>query len=180
MNERAVSTKAAFLQRFAWDGGHADIWRVFDDGALFTAVIAGIVDPWRSRGVTKVAGVEARGFILGAAAAHALGVGFVAIRKRGGGLVPGPKREVATRPDYRNTRHVLQVQERSLDGRDRVLLVDDWIERGSQASAARELVEACGAVLIGIAAVVDQLDEAVRSQLPPVTSIVTADELPDA
>jgi adenine phosphoribosyltransferase len=170
--------RQALLDRFAWNGGHANVWRVFDDGAAFGAVVAGLVEPWQtSDDITKVCGIESRGFLLGGAAALALGLGFVAIRKQNA-LFPGAKRQIETDTDYRGIRHVLQIQEASVGAGDRLLLVDDWIERGSQASAAQQLVESCGAVLEGIAVVVDQLDGARRSSLPPVSSIVTADQLP--
>jgi adenine phosphoribosyltransferase len=73
---------------------------------------------------------------------------------------------------------VLQIQTRSLTAEDRVLLVDDWVERGSQASATRHLVEDCGASLVGLSVMVDQLDSSLRSTLPTITSIVRASELP--
>jgi adenine phosphoribosyltransferase len=172
-----VSAREMLLSTFAWEGGHADVWRVFEDGSVLTAVVAGLVEPWRSRRVTKVCGIEARGFVLGGAAALQLGTGFVAIRKQGG-LFPGPKRAVEAGPDYRGIRHVLQVQERTVGAGDRVLLVDDWIERGSQALAARALIEQCGGELVGITVMVDQLRDEVRGALPPVTSIVAAADLP--
>jgi adenine phosphoribosyltransferase len=171
------SAKDALRRRFAWEGGHADVWRVFDDGAVFAQVVAELVAPWRSSGITKVCGIESRGFILGGAAAHALGIGFVAIRKQGN-LFPGPKHEITTRSDYRNKSHVLQIQQRSVRPDDRLLLVDDWIERGSQASAARDLIARCGAELAGIAVIVDQLAEGERVGQPTITSIITAAELP--
>ncbi len=169
--------RGAFFRQFAWNGGHADVWRVFDDGDALSAVVAGLVEPWHSRDVTKVCGVEARGFLLGGAAAVALGVGFVAIRKRGA-LFPGVKHEIESDPDYRGMRQGLQIQRESVRPGERLLLVDDWIERGSQARAARELVEACGGVLVGVSVVVDQLTEQQREHLPPVTSLVTSAELP--
>jgi adenine phosphoribosyltransferase len=167
----------AFFRQFVWNGGHADVWRVFDDGDAFAAVVEGLVEPWQSGDVTKVCGVESRGFLLGGAAAVALGVGFVAIRKRGA-LFPGMKHEIESDPDYRGMRHGLQIQQESVRPGDRLLLVDDWVERGSQASAAQELVQACGGVLVGVAVVVDQLTEQRRDRLPPVTSLVTSAELP--
>jgi adenine phosphoribosyltransferase len=180
-NARMTSASArgrdAFLRRFAWVGGHADVWRIFGDGEAFVAVVAGLVEPWSASGITKVCGIESRGFILGGAAAAMLGVGFVAIRKQGN-LFPGPKREIETAPDYRGMRHVLQIQRESIQTGDRVLLVDDWIERGSQASAARVLIEGSGGMLVGIAVMVDQLDDSQREQLLPLTSLVTAKELP--
>jgi adenine phosphoribosyltransferase len=171
------SAKQAFLRRFVWDGGHADVWRVFDDPDAFAEVVDGLVAPWRTHSVTKVCGIESRGFILGGAAAKALAAGFVAIRKQGN-LFPGPKCQVESAPDYRGTRHVLQIQQRSVKAGDRVLLVDDWIERGSQAFAARDLIEQCGGALVGVTVLVDQLDEADRDRLPSVTSVVRAADLP--
>ena len=167
----------AFLRRFAWQGGHADVWRVFDDGDAFAEVVAALIGPWRENDIAKVCGIEARGFILGGAAACALGVGFVGMRKQGH-LFPGPKRQVESGLDYRDTRNVLEIQQRSIQPGDRVLLVDDWIERGSQAIAARRLVEDSGGVLVGITVLVDQLDDASRNALPPLTSTLAAGDLP--
>jgi adenine phosphoribosyltransferase len=180
-NEHAVgvstgSGASAFLRRFAWQQGHADVWRVFDDSEAFAAVVAELIGPWRAKHVTKVCGIEARGFILGGAASYALGVGFVAIRKEGH-LFPGPKHRVVAALDYRDTRHVLEIQQQSVQTGDRVLLVDDWIERGSQAQAARELIERCGGDLVGIAVLVDELDDEIRDALPPLTSILSAGDL---
>ena len=136
-------------------GGHADVWRLFDDATLLRDVATALVEPFRGR-VTKVAGIESRGFILGTAAALDLGVGFVPVRKAEG-LFPGPKVVAMTELDYRSNRHELRLQRAALDAGDQVLLVDDWIETGSQARAAKSLVEACGAELLGLAVVVRQL-----------------------
>jgi adenine phosphoribosyltransferase len=106
--------------------------------------------------VTKVAGIESRGFIVGTAAALALGVGFVPARKSEA-LFPGPTSIVEAENDYRENRHTLRVQRAALADGDRVLLVDDWIETGSQAKAAKQLIESCGALLVGIATVVTQV-----------------------
>ena len=64
-----------------------------------------------------------------------------------------------------------------LTPRDRVLLVDDCSERGSQARAARQLVELSGAAFLGVSLAVDQLGPAARTALGRVTAVVTADEL---
>jgi adenine phosphoribosyltransferase len=106
-----------------------------------------------------------------------LGAGFVAIRKAGA-LFPGKKVRQQTGPDYRGTVHYLEVQERALDGTDRVLLVDDWVEKGSQALAAKSIIEQGGATLVGLAVVVDQLTDEQRGRLGDVHSIVRASELP--
>jgi len=177
MDSARARGRDAFLRLFTWDGGHANVWRIFGDGDAFGAVVAGLVEPWRASGITKVCGIESRGFIVGGAAAGTLGVGFVAIRKQGS-LFPGAKRQIESAPDYRGWRHVLQIQQESIETGDRILLIDDWIEHGSQASAARALIEGCGGTLVGISVMVDQLDDAQRERMPPITSLVIAKDLP--
>ena len=152
------------------------MWRIFADGPALAAVVSGLAEPWRAAGVTRIVGIESRGFLLGAATAVALDVGFVAIRKDDTSLLPGPKVRATARADYRGISHRLRMQS-VLTPNDRVLLVDDWAERGSQALAAAELVTACGAEFLGIAVVVDMLDDAVRQQLGRVTSLVTGADL---
>ena len=115
------------------------MWRLFDDVECLRRIAEAVVEPLRGE-VTKVAGVESRGFIVGTAAALALGVGFVPVRKAAG-LFPGPKAVVESEADYRGVRHALRVQRAALTAQDRVLLVDDWIETGSQARAAKRLIE---------------------------------------
>ena len=170
-----TSPRDALLATFRWDGRDADVWRVFADADALRAVVSGLVDPWRDDGVTHVAGIESRGFLLGAAAAVSLGAGFVAVRKAGG-LLPGATVTADAEEDYRGLRHRLRMQG-VLAPRDRVLLVDDWAERGSQARAARQLVELSGATFLGVSLLVDQLDPAARTALGRVTALVTADEL---
>jgi adenine phosphoribosyltransferase len=165
------------FNRFAWQGGQADVWRVFDDGPAFALVDAALAEPWLASRISKVCGVEARGFILGSAVAFRLGAGFVAIRKAGA-LFPGPKDSQTTAPDYRGIVHDLEIQQRALQTQDRVLLVDDWAEEGSQAIAAKDLIEHRQAIFLGLAVMVDQLSDATRSLLGDVRSIVRAAELP--
>jgi adenine phosphoribosyltransferase len=163
--------------RFAWVDGHADVWRLFADGALLERIADALAAPYAGGRVDKVAGIEARGFLLGAAVALRLGVGFAAIRKEDG-LMPGPKATVRTAPDYRGRTPLLRLQRAAVARGERVVLVDDWIERGSQAAAARALVDDCGGELVGIAVVVDELeDDAARAALPPLHALVRAADL---
>ena len=163
------------MATFRWEGAHADVWRVFADADALRAVVAGLADPWRDHAVTHVVGIESRGFLLGAAAAVSLGAGFVAVRKTDG-LLPGATETADAEEDYRGLRHRLRMQPVLAPG-DRVLLVDDWAERGSQARAARRLVEISGATFLGVSLLVDQLSPAARTALNRVTALVTADEL---
>jgi adenine phosphoribosyltransferase len=95
-----------------------------------------------------VAGIEARGFILGSVVALELRVGFIAIR-RNAGLFPGGKVSRVTPTDYRGVETRLRLQRDSISSGDRVLLVDDWFETGSQALTAAALIEEAGGELGG-------------------------------
>jgi adenine phosphoribosyltransferase len=162
--------------RFRWVDGHADVWRLFSDADLFPELIRALADPFRDLAITKVVGIEARGFILGGAVAIELNAGFVAIRKPGG-LFPGEKLERVTPPDYRNEQLQLRLQRESLMGGDRVLIVDDWFETGSQALAAKSLVEAGGAHFVGASVIVDQLDPGARSRFGQFHALIQRDAL---
>ncbi len=172
-----VAAREALLSKFKWRDGHADVWRVFADGPTFAAVVAGLAAPWQDAGITKVMGIESRGFLLGGAVALRLGVGFQGVRKVGG-LLPGSKLSVTCAPDYRGTSHELRMQD-VLGANDVVLLVDDWAERGSQAVGVRQLVERSGSSFAGVSLMVDQLDDQTRAELGTVTAIATDDELGD-
>lgn len=137
--------------------GHADIWRVFLNPDLLARAIRAIAAPFAGEGITKVVGIESRGFLLGGAVAVALDAGFAGVRK-GGALLPGPKlREPMWAPDYRGRVHDLLLQASALDRRDRVLLVDDWIESGNQALAVKHLVLRANATFVGTSVIVNQL-----------------------
>ena len=169
--------RAALLRTFQWHGGHADVWRVFRDAEAFERVIAGMVAPFRDASITAVAGIESRGFLLGGAAAIRLGVGFIAIRKSGS-LFPGDKARLATTRDYRGHNHELLIQRDSVRAGDRVLLVDDWAETGSQARTVQQLIHGCGAELVGTSLMIDQLDQPTRTELTNVASLARFNDLP--
>jgi adenine phosphoribosyltransferase len=166
-----------FLERFRWISGHADVLGLFADGAFLAQAAEALAAPFRAAGVTKVAGVEARGFIIGTAVALELGVGFVAIRKQGA-IHPGPKVVVRATPDWRGQEPELVLQRAALAKKDLVLLVDDWVETASQALAARQLIEECGARWAGLSVLVDQAEAAARRRLEPVAAVVSFDSLP--
>lgn len=169
-----MTLRDELVRRFAWVDGHADVWRLFSDGELFRRIVTGLAAPFRD--ADKVAGIEARGFVLAGAVAAELGVGFVAVRKEGG-LFPGEKVSRRTAADYRGQEHLLRLQQAALDPGDRVVLVDDWAERGAQALATRALVEECGASFAGLSVIVDELQDDVRSRIGRVRSLVSAPEL---
>jgi adenine phosphoribosyltransferase len=112
----------------------------------------------------------------GARARCGLGAGFAAIRKSEG-LFPGPKLTVPAAHDYRGNSHTLRIQTASLGEGDRVLLVDDWCETGSQAVAARTLIEAAGAEFDGLACIVDQSAPGVAGRVGVYHWLIRADGL---
>ncbi|MEU6586976.1 phosphoribosyltransferase family protein [Nocardia sp. NPDC046763] len=174
----SLSAHDAVADHFRWIDGHADVWAIFRDAEALAVVVTALAEPFRGTGVTAVCGVESRGFLLGAAVAVELGVGFVPIRK-GLGMLPGTKLARRSAPDYRGIAHTLRLQRSSLRGEDRVVLVDDWIETGNQAAAVKEMVEQAGAGWAGCSVVIDQLtNDTHRDILGPVISLLAAQQLP--
>jgi adenine phosphoribosyltransferase len=175
--QRVTGFAEELLSRFRWIGGHADVLGLLSDGDFLARAIDALTEPFEDAGVAKVAGVEARGLVFGAAAALRLGAGFVPVRKPGS-VHPGPKAVHVSEPDWRGRQLAYEVQRAALDAGDRVLLVDDWAETGSQALAARSLIEECGASWAGASLLVDQLQDDVRERLAPVHAVVLSAELP--
>jgi adenine phosphoribosyltransferase len=156
--------------------GHSDTLGLFADGRFLARAGAAMADPFRSAGVKKVAGIEARGFVLATAVALELGVGFVAVRKQGS-IHPGAKAELAAPPDWRGLETVLRLQRHVIEPAELVLVVDDWAETGSKALTARRLIEACGGRYAGLSLLVDQLPDRLRDQLAPVSAVALAEEV---
>ncbi len=167
--------RARLLERFTFVDGHSDVWRWFDDPEVFRRIVTALAAPLTGA-VTKIAGIEARGFILGAAVAGHLDLGFAAIRKREG-LYPGEKVTATTAPDYRGRRHELRLQRAACGPGDVVALIDDWWQTGSQARVARTLIEATGARYGGASIIVDELPEELRRELAPCHALLRAAEL---
>ena len=156
--------------------GHSDTLGLFAEPGFLERAAVALAEPFRGVGVQKVAGIEARGFVLAACVAVELGAGFVAVRKPGS-LHPGAKVELAAPPDWRGLQTTLRLQHHVVAARDRALVVDDWAETGSKALTARRLIEACGAVYAGLSLLVDQLSDEMRAQLEPVASVALAGEV---
>jgi adenine phosphoribosyltransferase len=163
-------------ERLRYFEGHSDTLGLFADGDFLRRAASTLADPFREAGVRKVAGIEARGFVLASCVALELGAGFVGIRKPGG-LHPGPKAELVAPRDWRGLETTLRLQQHVIAQGDRVLVVDDWAETGSKALTARRLIEDCGGVYAGLSLLVDQLADDVRARLEPVAAIALAAEV---
>ena len=128
-----------------------DITPVLADAAALRAAVELIAAPFRSAGVTTVAGIEARGFVLAPPVALELGAGFVPLRKQG-------KLPYRTRRDEYELEYgtdVLEIHEDAAGPDDRVLLVDDVIATGGTAGAAVRLIRGLGADLVGVAVLIE-------------------------
>jgi adenine phosphoribosyltransferase len=123
-----------------------DITPLLADHDGFAAAVAAVAAAGRDAEgrvvVDKVAGMEARGFILAAPVALSLGVGFVPVRKPG--RLPGATYAVSYALEYGEA--TLEVHEDAIEDGERVLLVDDVLATGGTADATRQLVERCGGV----------------------------------
>jgi adenine phosphoribosyltransferase len=171
-----ASLEALLAASIAVDAdGLGNVWPVFGDSALFSRVIQALAKPLRGT-VDKVAGIESRGFVLGAAVAGHLGVGFVAIRKSDG-LYPGETLTARTSPDYRGHEYVFRLQRAAITAGDRVALVDDWFETGSQGLIGRRLLEDAGAVYAGASIIIDQLSDERREELAPCHALLASSAL---
>lgn len=165
------------LKHFQWIDGHADTWTMLRHPDSLNAIVRGLAALVRGDRPDVIVGIETRGLALGLAVAHELSIGFTPIRKSGS-LFPGPLVEQRANAGYRGERPTLILRRDHLPSGERVALVDDWIETGSQAVAASELITACGASLVSIAVIVDQGATSARNRLPPIRSLLTADDLP--
>lgn len=131
-----------------------DITTLLGDGEGFRAAVDAIVARHRGAGITKVAGIEARGFILGGAVAHQLGAGFVPVRKEG--KLPHQTIGHDYALEYGTDRVEIHVD--AVRPGERVLLVDDLIATGGTAEAAVTLLRQAGAVVAEACFIIDLPD----------------------
>ena len=124
-----------------------DITPLLADVSLFTQVVVSMIGPWRSAGITRVVGIESRGFILGAPIALGLGAGFVPVRKPG--KLPYRTRREVYALEYGED--CLEMHEDALGAGDRVLIVDDVLATGGTAEATCRLVRSAGAEVLACA-----------------------------
>lgn len=170
MDDAVAVARGTVLDRFRWIDGHSDMWRLAEEADTFAAITRGLAALAATLEPTGVIGIETRGVLFGAPVALALGVGFHTVRKTDG-LFAGSRDSQQTAADYRGRTHTLRTRA-EFGPDDRVVLIDDWIETGSQASAVKTLVERAGATWAGIVTIVDQ------STISP-RSLVSAADLPE-
>lgn len=125
---------------------YKDVTPVFADPAAFAQVVDELAEHFTHRGITKVMGAEARGFIVGSALAYRMGVGFVPARKPG--KLPRAVIEEAYELEYGVD--TLQMHADALSPEDRVLIIDDLLATGGTSAAMVRMVHACDATVAGL------------------------------
>jgi adenine phosphoribosyltransferase len=131
-----------------------DITTLIADPTGLRAAVDGLVLPFLTTRIDHVAGIEARGFILGGAVAHALGRGFVPIRKKG----KLPWRTIGQEYSLEYGVDTIEIHADAIHDGARVLLIDDLIATGGTAEAAIELIRRSGGDIVAAAFVIDLPD----------------------
>ena len=131
-----------------------DVSTLFGDPRGFRMAIDLLLHPYTGQQIDHVAGIEARGFILGGAIAHQLSVGFIPVRKKG--KLPWKTIEQDYALEYGEA--IVEVHEDAAKPGDKVLIVDDLLATGGTAEAAIKLIRRLGADVVGCAFVVDLPD----------------------
>ena len=128
-----------------------DITTLLGDARGFRRAVDELVQPFAGAKVAKVAGIEARGFILGGAVAHQLSAGFIPLRKKG----KLPHKTIGVEYDREYGRDCIEMHADAVIDGERVLLVDDLIATGGTALAAVDLLRQACAEIMGACFVVD-------------------------
>ena len=152
-----------------------DITTLLQNPAGFRRAVDELVQPFAGNHISSVAGIEARGFILGGAVAHQLSVGFVAVRKKG--KLPWQTMSQTYQWEYGTDEIEIHID--SVASGDRVLIVDDLIATGGTACAAAALIREAGAEVSGASFVIDLPDLGGRGKLEgigvPVRTLIEFD-----
>ena len=149
-----------------------DITTLLGDARAFRRAVDELVHPWAGGRIDKVAGMEARGFILGGAVAHQLSAGFIPIRKKG--KLPHAKVSIAYSLEYGLDE--MEMHEDAVTKGERVILVDDLIATGGTAEGAIKLLQKMGANVVAACFVIDLPDlggaQKIRDLGVPVRTLV--------
>jgi adenine phosphoribosyltransferase len=157
------------VRRFPLVDGHPDVAGVLRQPKLLALIGPALAHPFHDQ-VTMVIAPEARGPILGALVAAELGAGLILARKENSNH-PGSDVHVTSAPTWRGEPVSFQARSFDLTASDRVLIVDDWITTGSTIDAIIGVVTEVGALVVGIAALVNKADAETRARLDPHTLV---------
>lgn len=147
-----------------------DITTLIKDKRAFKEAVNCLTAKYKGKKADLVVGVEARGFILGAAVAYKLGVGFIPVRKKG--KLPWKVKSVTYELEYGTD--TLEIHEDALWPGCRVLIIDDLLATGGTVRGVADLVQAQGAKIIGIGFVIELVDLKGKEKLKeyPLVSLI--------
>jgi adenine phosphoribosyltransferase len=150
-----------------------DITTLLKDPVGFRVMIQEIVNRYTEQKIDKVAGIESRGFIVGAPVAYSLGVGFVPIRKKG--KLPFKRVTIGYSLEYGIDE--MEMHEDAVLRGERVILVDDLVATGGTAEAAVKLLKGIGAEVLAACFIIDLPDlggaDKIRKLGVPVRTLVS-------
>jgi adenine phosphoribosyltransferase len=150
-----------------------DITTLLGNARAFRRTVDELVQPWAGQKIDKVAGIEARGFILGGAVAHQVSAGFIPIRKKG--KLPHKRVSIAYSLEYGLDE--MEMHEDAVEKGDRVVLVDDLIATGGTAEGAVKLLRQMGGEVLAACFVIDLPDlggaEKLRKLDVPVRTLIS-------
>jgi adenine phosphoribosyltransferase len=131
-----------------------DITPLLKDGRAFSTCMDGMAEWAQARSADYILSIEARGFIIGAALAARLGLGFIPVRKKG----RLPRKTVGKKYTIEYDEREMEMHEDAIEKGSRVLIVDDLLATGGTARAAADLVESVGGKVAGFAFIVELTD----------------------
>ena len=150
-----------------------DITTLLGDARSFRRAVDELVQPWAGMKIDKVAGIEARGFIIGGAVAHQVSAGFVPIRKKG--KLPHTTVRIAYSLEYGLDE--MEMHADAIHPGERVILVDDLIATGGTAEGAVKLLRQIGANVVAACFIIDLPDlggaDKLRKLEVPVRTLIT-------
>lgn len=131
-----------------------DITTLLKESDVFSTAVDYMYAPYRTQDITKIVGIESRGFIFGAALAYKLNVGFVPVRK------PGklPAETLAEEYQLEYGKDSLEIHQDAITPEDQVLIVDDLLATGGTAAATCALVKKLGGKIIGLTFLIELKD----------------------
>lgn len=138
-----------------------DITTLLKEQEIFANSVDYLYSPFRSHDITKIVGIESRGFIFGAAMAYKLNIGFVPVRK------PGklPAETLVEEYQLEYGKDSLEIHMDAIQKQDRVLIVDDLLATGGTAAATTRLIERLGGEIIGLSFLIELIELKGREKL---------------
>lgn len=166
----ALNRNVRFVENFPEEGVvFQDLTPVLADADAFQAVVKGLAEAARELGADLIGGLDARGFLLGAAVAYELEVGILAIRKKG--KLPPPVYTEEYELEYGSAALEIPAEAMELEGK-KVVLIDDVLATGGTLSGARKLLERAGAICAGNVVVLEVPGLGGREKLAGVPLVV--------